>query len=112
MLELPGAAGTTARVHVTDRSTGSTVIEWNRPDVVQGHVAEKRVAAQVDRSELSRIGAHADPSGASEPSSVGICDLDPSSRSLAFLNGGRDVPEARSAIRNALHGPFPRRPRG
>ena len=112
MLELPGAAGTTARVHVTDRSIGSTVIEWNRPDVVQGHVAEKRVAAQVDRSELSRIGAHADPSGATEPSSVGICDLDPSSRSLAFLNAGRDVPEARSAIRNALHGPFPRRPRG
>ena len=112
MLELPGAAGTTTRVHVTDRSTGSTVIEWNRPDVVQGHVAEKRVAAQVDRSELSRIGAHADPSGATEPSSVGICDLDPSSRSLAFLNGERDVPEARSAIRNALHGPFPRRPRG
>jgi len=32
--------------------------------------------------------------------------------SLALLNGGRDVPEARSAVRNASHGPFPRRPRG
>src|SRR5256885_10155267 len=70
------------RAHVTDRSTGSTVIEWNRPDVVQGHVAEKRVAAQVDRSELSRIGAHAGPSGATEPSSVGICDLPSRSRGV------------------------------
>src|SRR5467141_191585 len=37
-----------------------------------------------------------------------MCDLEPSSRSLALLNGRRDMPEVRSAVRNASHRPFAR----
>src|SRR5713226_1411888 len=53
------SVGEEDRANVIDRSGGSTVIEWNRPDVVQRHVPEKRVAAQVELLELCRIGAHA-----------------------------------------------------
>ena len=39
---------------------------------------------------------------------TGICDLDPSPRSLALLNRPRDAPRAPSAVRKASHGPSPR----
>src|SRR5437870_7827085 len=52
------SVGKEDRAKVIDRSGGSTVIEWNRPDVVQRHVPEKRVAAQVELLEICRIGAH------------------------------------------------------
>src|SRR5713101_9892112 len=53
------SVGEEDRANVIDRPGGSTVIEWNRPDVVQRHVPEKRVAAQVELLEFCRIGAHA-----------------------------------------------------
>ena len=37
--------------------TGPAVLESNRPNVVQRHVAKERVAAQVECSELRRINA-------------------------------------------------------
>src|SRR3989442_14948594 len=53
------SVGEEDRANVIDRPGGSTVIEWNRPDVVERHVPEKPVAAQVELLELCRIGAHA-----------------------------------------------------
>ena len=38
--------------------TGPAVVEWNRPHVVQRHIAQKRVAAQVKSSEVRRIDTH------------------------------------------------------
>src|SRR5258705_13007722 len=53
------SVGEEDRANVIDRPGGPTVIEGNCPDVVQRHVPEKRVAAQVELLELYRIGAHA-----------------------------------------------------
>src|SRR5256712_2131904 len=52
------SVGEEDRANVIDRSGGSTVIEWNRPDVVQRQVPEKRVAAQGGVFGPCRIGAH------------------------------------------------------
>src|SRR5262245_22777831 len=41
------------RARVLDGAAWAPAIERNRPDVVERHVAEKRVAAQVESSELS-----------------------------------------------------------
>jgi len=47
------------RTRLPDAATWASASEWNRPDVVQRHVAEKRVAAQVEFFELGRFDAHA-----------------------------------------------------
>jgi hypothetical protein len=47
------------RTSLPDAPTGPSAREWNRPDIVERHVAEKRVAAQVESSKLGRIDAHA-----------------------------------------------------
>jgi hypothetical protein len=37
------------------RATGPSAVEWYRPNVVERHVAEKRVAAQVEPLEVGRV---------------------------------------------------------
>jgi hypothetical protein len=46
------------RTNVRDRPTRPAIVEWNRPDVVQRHIAKERVTAQVKASKVPRINAH------------------------------------------------------
>src|SRR5437660_4593849 len=47
------------RTRVLDAATGPPAIESYRPDVVERHVAEKRVATEVESLEVGRLHAHA-----------------------------------------------------
>jgi hypothetical protein len=47
------------RTRVLDGATGAPAGEWNRPDVMERHVAEKRVAAQVEPLKVAWLHAHA-----------------------------------------------------
>src|SRR6266852_5616695 len=102
------SVGEEDRANVIDRSGGSTVIEWNRPDVMQRHVPEKRVAAQVELLELCRIGAHACHrlSGAAPLSLAGMSEIDQCFIPLAPLNGLRDAPPPVLPVRNTSTGTF------
>src|SRR4030095_1013936 len=46
------------RTRVLNAATGPPANEWNRPDVVERHVAKKRVATQIQFLEVGRLRAH------------------------------------------------------
>src|SRR5215472_10762811 len=46
------------RARLPDAAIRPAACEWNRPDVVERHVAEQRVTAQVELLKLDRLDAH------------------------------------------------------